>query len=111
MKSLIAVINRSQVHQSMAFTCAIKKSNISNTYRRAFCAAAAVPSNDKNVVSTPVVSTDSLPDTVVVTDEELQEEWRALERRVSNRKPRNSDKDGRSGRSKRNSSAWDAENA
>lgn len=110
MKSLIVLVNRSQLHQSMASTCAIKQSSMLNNYTRAFCAAAA-PSNDKNVVSPPVVSTDSLPDTVVVTDEELQEEWRALERRVSNRKPRNSDKDGRSGRSKRNSSAWDAENA
>eukprot|EP00596_Hydrurales_sp_CCMP1899_P003142 CAMPEP_0119044286 /NCGR_PEP_ID=MMETSP1177-20130426/30240_1 /TAXON_ID=2985 /ORGANISM="Ochromonas sp, Strain CCMP1899" /LENGTH=88 /DNA_ID=CAMNT_0007014161 /DNA_START=197 /DNA_END=463 /DNA_ORIENTATION=+ len=78
-------------------------------YTRAFCAVA--PSNDKHVVESPLVSSDSLPDTVVAKDEELQEEWKALERRVSNRKPRNSDKDGRSGRSKRNTSAWDAGNS
>lgn len=108
MKSLITVINRSQLHQSVASTCAIKQSSILYNYTRSF-SAAATPSNDKNVASPPVVSTNSLPDTVVETDEELQEEWRALERRVSNRKPRNIDT--RSGRSKRNSSAWDAENA
>jgi hypothetical protein len=114
MKGVVGLANRSGLHQNMAATYAMKQSSILNMefikgYTRAF--SAVTPSNDKNVVKTPVVSSDSLPDTVVVTDEELQEEWKALERRVSNRKPRNSDKDGRSGRSKRNSSAWDAGNS
>ena len=46
----------------------------------------------------------------VVSEEELQEEWKALERRVSNRKPRMNDGSVPSGRGNRNSSAWDAEN-
>lgn len=118
MKAMTGVITRSlllnrYLSQSTSFICAIKRnssynSGLINGFARAFCTAA--PSNN-NHINTPVVSSDSLPNTVVATEEELQEEWKALERRVSNRKPRNSDSAGRSGRSKRNSSAWDAENA
>ena len=39
-------------------------------------------------------------------DDELQPQWKALEHRISRRMHK---KDGLSGRSKRNSSAWDAE--
>lgn len=40
-------------------------------------------------------------------DEELQPQWKALEHRITRRIHK---KEGLSGRSKRNSSAWDAEN-
>lgn len=54
---------------------------------------------------------DSVKPTLSIkSDEELQEEWRSLERRVSNRKLRKQDGTIPTGRSKRNSSAWDAEN-
>ena len=53
---------------------------------------------------------DDTPIKLVESEEELQEEWKSLERRVSNRKLRPNDGSGPSGRSKRNASAWDAEN-
>jgi hypothetical protein len=46
----------------------------------------------------------------VASEEELQEEWKSLERRVSNRKVRVNDGSVPTGRGNRNSSAWDAEN-
>ena len=52
---------------------------------------------------------DDAPANLVESEEELQEEWKSLERRVSNRKLRPKDGSGPSGRSKRNASAWDAE--
>ena len=53
---------------------------------------------------------NSKPILAIQSDEELQEEWKSLERRVSNRKLRKQDGTIQTGRSKRNSSAWDAEN-
>lgn len=78
-----------------------------------FCTVAV---SKQTVTETPVntapaaQSDPASPVTIVETEEELQDEWKSLERRVSNRKPRMNDGSVPSGRSKRNSSAWDAEN-
>ena len=78
-----------------------------------FCAT-TVPTGTAAATSTPTTSTieaDKSPlIKAVKSEEELQEEWKALERRVSNRKGRVNDGTVPTGRSKRNSSAWDAEN-
>lgn len=81
--------------------------------RMSFCAT-TVPTGTAAATSTPTTSTieaDKSPlIKAVKSEEELQEEWKALERRVSNRKGRVNDGTVPTGRSKRNSSAWDAEN-
>ena len=64
---------------------------------------------------TPAATSSILSDAdaainLVATEEELQAEWKALERRVANRKPKINNGTSPSGRSARNSSAWDAEN-
>lgn len=78
-----------------------------------FCAT-TVPTGTAAATLTPTTSTieaDKSPlIKAVKSEEELQEEWKALERRVSNRKGRVNDGTVPTGRSKRNSSAWDAEN-
>lgn len=64
----------------------------------------------KSKTARTTTDNDNTPITLVESEEELQEEWKCLERRVSNRKLRPNDGSGPSGRSKRNASAWDAEN-
>lgn len=79
--------------------------------RNGFCTS-SVPKQETTV--TPVTRPpDYAPLTPIVkveSEEELQDEWKSLERRVANRKTKANDGNAPTGRGKRNSSAWDAEN-
>jgi hypothetical protein len=81
--------------------------------RKNFCSAVipkeTAAANATQTTSTIEADRSSIIKTVA-TEEELQEEWKSLERRVSNRKVRVNDGSVPTGRGNRNSSAWDAEN-
>lgn len=85
----------------------------SHALRNSFCTS-SVPKQETPV--TPISPTRPeeyaplIPITKVESEEELQDEWKSLERRVASRKTRVNDGSTPTGRGKRNSSAWDAEN-
>ena len=87
-------------------------SNIAS--RSTFCTS-SVPKQETAV--TPVVSPTCPPHyapsnqiALVQSQEELQDEWKSLEKRVANRKTKVNDGNSPTGRGKRSASAWDAEN-
>ena len=84
---------------------------------KGLCTTAPAPANAQPNVAAPEdapvshsADSNKSTETIVVDDEALQEEWKAMERRVAHRKLRPKDGSGPTGRSKRNPSAWDAEN-
>lgn len=88
-------------------------SNTSKFTLKSFCSA-VTPKEAAAATATQTTSTIEADKSPIVkavkTEEELQEEWKSLERRVSNRKARVNDGSVPTGRGVRNSSAWDAEN-
>lgn len=79
--------------------------------RNNFCTT-SVPKQETTVtpVTRPPDYDPLTPIVKVESEEELQDEWKSLERRVANRKTKANDGNAPTGRGKRNSSAWDAEN-
>ena len=85
------------------------KSLVYSKFSRNSLCTSSVPKQETPVTRPP----DYAPLTPIVkveSEEELQDEWKSLERRVANRKTKANDGNAPTGRGKRNSSAWDAEN-
>lgn len=110
-RTILRPLSRS--FHSTAATHLKRNTNHQQLSRKKFCSTAA-PKETAAAAATQTTSTIEADKSPIVksvgTEEELQEEWKALERRVSNRKGRVNDGHVPTGRGTRNSSAWDAEN-